>query len=71
MKSKSLLTAGPVILLCSCVFAGIYNYRPVNYDEGNRSATYRSSPEKKEMDEEQAEFIIWKSIPGYLLIFNR
>ena len=71
MKNKALLTAGLVILVCSCLFAGIYNYKSVNCEEQNHSVTYVSSVDKQESDEEEDEFIIWNSIPRYLLMINR
>jgi hypothetical protein len=71
MKNKTLLTAALVIVVCSCLFAGIYNYRSVNCDESNPPTTYSRTLQNEETDEEQGEFMIWKSIPRYLLMVNR
>lgn len=71
MKYKTLLTAGLVIIIGSCLVAGIYNYRSVNCEENDRSASHRSSLEGNDIDEDPGEYIIWKSIPRYLLMVNR
>jgi hypothetical protein len=68
MKNTTLLTAGLVIIICSCIVAGIYNYRSVDCEEGKNEASYGSSLRDNEPDEEQGEYLIWKSIPRYLMV---
>ena len=63
MKNSTLLTAGLVILICSCVFAVALSVKPAQkevYITGLVQAVDKD-------EDDPGEFIIWKAIPRYLL----
>lgn len=71
MKNKTLLTAAVVVIVFTCIFAGMYSKSVNGEVVHNSKENYGRTLENNGEDEEQAEFIIWKSIPRHLLMIDR
>ena len=71
MKNKTLLTAGLVIVISSCIIAVALSIKPVKKEVYIHSKALVEVVEKQHEDDEPGEFIIWKAIPRYLLTIYR
>ena len=69
MKNKTLLTAGLVIMISTCMFAVALSVSRVKKEVYLNTAL--ADAVEKEHDDEQGEFIIWKAIPRYLFTIDR
>jgi hypothetical protein len=71
MKNKTLLTAGLVILISTCIFAVALSVKPVKKEVYIHSKALVQAVEADKHDDEPGEFIIWKAIPRYLFTIYR